>query len=323
MCLWPKGTDVQREPYPVPRQPEAPPEPPPQPPSEPRAAQPPEPAPAQPSEPAPAQPPEPAPAPAQAQAQATERDGDRSARPALRTALYVLSQVILIGSLFMVYRLGRYLAAGRISESMRNATRVWHLERLLRLPDEDLVQDLALRSTHLVRAANDFYVTAHFPAAIIFLAWVLLFHRDAWSRVRNVLIITTGLALVIHILFPLAPPRFLPLMLPNVHLIDTGAVFGPSAYQGRESGLANQYAAMPSLHIGWAILEAWAVVTISRHGVRWLVLLHPIVTTLVVVATANHYWLDGLIGAVLVSLSVWVTGPRGLRLPRRARAAAP
>ncbi|MCL9759137.1 phosphatase PAP2 family protein [Frankia sp. AiPa1] len=226
----------------------------------------------------------------------------------LRSSAFVLSQIVLLGLLYVLYDLGRHLAAGRELEALRHAVNVWHLERVFDLPDEASLQAVAMRSSRLLELANRFYMTVHFPAAITFLLWVLIFQRHTWSRVRTVIAMSTGVALMIHIVYPLAPPRFLPEMLPSVKLVDTGAVFGPSPY-GSHDTVANQYAAMPSLHIGWAILEAWGVITILRVRVRWLALLHPIVTTLVVVITANHYWLDGIIGGGLVAAAVQITRP--------------
>ncbi|MCM3883592.1 phosphatase PAP2 family protein [Frankia sp. R82] len=226
----------------------------------------------------------------------------------LRSSAFVISQIVLLGSLYVLYDLGRHLATGRELEALRHSVRVWHLERLFDLPDEASVQALALRSTRLLELANRFYVTVHFPAAIVFLLWVLLFQRHAWRRVRTVIAVSTGVALMIHIVYPLAPPRYLPRVLPQVNLVDTGAVIGPSPY-GPHDTVANQYAAMPSLHIGWAILEAWGVITILRVRARWLAILHPIITTIVVVITANHYWLDGIIGGGLVVAAVQLTRP--------------
>lgn len=226
----------------------------------------------------------------------------------LRASIFVLGQVVLLGSLYVLYDLGRHLATGRELEALRHSVDVWNLERLFDLPDEASLQALAMRSTRLLKLANRFYVTVHFPAAITFLLWVLLFQRHAWRRVRTVIAVSTGVALMIHIAYPLAPPRYLPRVLPQVNLIDTGAVIGPSPY-GPHDTVANQYAAMPSLHIGWAILEAWGVITILRIRARWLALIHPIITTIVVVITANHYWLDGIIGGGLVVAAVQLTRP--------------
>jgi len=236
-----------------------------------------------------------------------ERPPGRAGRTFYST-VFIVGQVLLLASLYSLYNLGRRLAVGREPEALAHARHVWHTERLLDLPNESAVQALALHSTNLLEFANRFYLTVHFPAAITFLLWVLIRHRPSWRRVRTVIMASTGVALLIHIAYPLAPPRFLPRMVPGINLVDTGAVFGPSPY-GPDDTVANQYAAMPSLHIGWAILEAWGVITILRARARWLVILHPVITTLVVVITANHYWIDGIIGGTLVGIAVQLTRP--------------
>ncbi|MCK9901716.1 phosphatase PAP2 family protein [Frankia sp. Cpl3] len=254
--------------------------------------------------------------------------------PRIGLILYTVGQVALLAMLYVGYGLSRHLATGREPEALGNALDVWHLERFLHLPDEAVLQGAVLAHEWIPRGANWYYVGIHFPAAILLLVWVFARHREHWRRVRNVIILATGVGLVIHLLFPLAPPRFLPEMVPALRLVDTGAVLGPSPYSDATDGVANQYAAMPSLHVGWAVLEAWAVVTILRHRARWLALIQPLATVAVVVVTANHYWLDGIVGALLVAGAVILVGrrgpgteapavvSRGFRAPTAQRAAA-
>jgi hypothetical protein len=227
------------------------------------------------------------------------------ARRVAGAVAYAVSQLLLIAVLYGTYSFSRHLASGREPAALAAAKDVWRFERFLHLPSEVAVQRLALHSHLLIRAADWFYILVHFPSVIMLLLWVFIRHRRHWTRIRNVLIMTTGLALIIHLLYPLAPPRFLPSVL-HVPLVDTGAVYGPSPYGEGSGGIANEYAAMPSLHVGWSLLEAWAVITILHHRARWLMVLHPILTITVVVVTANHYWLDGIVGSSLVVLSIVV-----------------
>jgi hypothetical protein len=216
----------------------------------------------------------------------------------------LLGEVLLLGALFWVYRFARHLADGHPATALSHAQSVWRLERLLRLPNEADLQAWALSWTGWVRLANTYYVSVHFPLTAAFLLWVWWRHRGVWPRVRAVIVSATAVALVVQVLYPLAPPRFLP----GGHLVDTMAVYGPSAYSTAPGqGIANQYAAMPSLHVGWALLVAWGVITYGRSRLRWLVLAHPACTVVVVVLTANHYWLDGAVGAALLAGAVSVT----------------
>jgi hypothetical protein len=93
-------------------------------------------------------------------------------------------------------------------------------------------------------------------------------------------------------------------MMSRLGFVDTMATIGPSAYEGSAATIANQFAAMPSLHVGWALLLAVVVIRTTTTRWRWLTLLHPAITTLVVVVTANHYWLDAVVAAVLLAMTL-------------------
>jgi hypothetical protein len=118
-------------------------------------------------------------------------------------------------------------------------------------------------------------------------------------------------------------------MRPDLGFIDTGALFGPNVYGSPEGGsIANQFAAMPSLHIGWSVLVALGLIVAIRSRWRWLFVAHPIITILVVVGTANHWWLDGAVAIVLLAgaLAVSVGVDRvhvNTFLRRQATASAP
>jgi membrane-associated phospholipid phosphatase len=100
--------------------------------------------------------------------------------------------------------------------------------------------------------------------------------------------------------------------------IDTGLTFGQSVYGPESSGgVANQFAAMPSLHVGWAALIALSMILITRSKWRWLWLLHPIITFSVVVVTGNHYWLDGIAALLLIVVSLPLLLRPGLRADKQ------
>ncbi|MCQ0011821.1 phosphatase PAP2 family protein [Actinomadura madurae] len=215
-------------------------------------------------------------------------------------------ELLLIIVLFGAYKLGRLLANGRVTEAFDNAHRVWRLERVLGLPGETGVQHGLLHSEFLVHAANSYYAYVHFPATGLFLLWIYLRRPVHYRWVRRVIVALTAVALVLHLLVPLAPPR----MMPATGLIDTAARFGPAVYGAPETDtVSNQYAAMPSLHIGWAAVIAVGLVLTSRARWRWLWLLHPVTTFAVVVATANHYWMDGVVVLMLLAVTVLLLRP--------------
>ncbi|GIE98509.1 phosphatase PAP2 family protein [Paractinoplanes rishiriensis] len=220
-------------------------------------------------------------------------------RPAARRAL---REIFLVAVLFLAYKIGRLAADGHAGVAMENAENVWRLERLLHLPSEYGLQQAFLESEWLVRAANCYYAYVHFPATAACLIWLYVWRRDSYVPVRRLLAWLTAAALVVHLLMPLAPPR----MLAAIGMVDTGRVYGPAVYGSPATDtLTNQYAAMPSLHVGWALAIAVALVGVTRGRRRWLWLLHPALTLLVVVVTGNHYWLDAIVVAALLGVVAW------------------
>ncbi|MGQ4364618.1 phosphatase PAP2 family protein [Streptomyces sp. SAS_272] len=226
----------------------------------------------------------------------------------------VVRELLLVAGLFVVYKLGRQLAAGHTGEAFRDARDVWHAERWLHLPGEGSVQSLLLHGDGLAEAANAYYATVHFPATLAFLVWLYLRRPAHYTWARRVLAAVTAAALVLHLTFPLAPPR----MLATTGLVDTARVYGPSVYgPPRTDHLSNQFAAMPSLHFGWALMVAIGLIVATRSRWRWLWLLHPLLTLLVIVGTANHYWLDALAAAALLGVALAL-----IPVPRRTAGTA-
>jgi hypothetical protein len=234
---------------------------------------------------------------------ATARDGSsRAAQPSLARSL-VLNAVGLV-ALWFLYSAVRTVTADSFGAAQHNADRLIAFQDRLGLPSEAILQSSLLDYEWLLKGANVYYFAAHFPSMLLFLLWGLFLKRGAMPRVRWALIGSTAVGLVIHLAFPLAPPRMLNL----AGFVDTARIFGPDPYALGIAKAANEFAAMPSMHVGWALLVAVAVVSLATSRWRWLVVLHPIVTTIVVVVTANHYWTDVVAGAVLVSLGWWLAG---------------
>ncbi|MFF8352458.1 phosphatase PAP2 family protein [Streptomyces chartreusis] len=234
----------------------------------------------------------------------------------------LVRELLLVAGLFVVYKFGRQLATGHTAEAFRNADRVWDLERTLQLPGEGSVQNLLLHGDTLIHLANTYYATFHFPATVAFLVWLYLRRPTHYVWARRVLAAVTAAALLVHLTFPLAPPR----MLAATGLVDTGQVYGPSVYGSPQTDhLSNQFAAMPSLHFGWALMVAIGLIVTTRSRWRLLWLLHPLLTLLVIVGTANHYWLDAIVATAMLGVALAVIRPRAssggspvsLRPPRR------
>ena len=163
------------------------------------------------------------------------------------------------------------------------------------IANERGLQRSLLDHVGLIKFLNNYYATVHFPATVAFLVLVYVKAPVVYQRVRFVIVSVSLVALVIHIAYPLAPPRMLP------GFVDTLARWGPGVYsRAGVASVANQYAAMPSLHVGWSLIIAYGMFQLTRRPWRWIGVGHAAVTLFAVVVTANHYWLDGLVALALV-----------------------
>ncbi len=219
-------------------------------------------------------------------------------RSAERARPGALGELALIATVFVAYRQIRFLTRNDTAAAFANARRVVGFERRLGVFSEAAVQDLSMRSRAVVELLNRYYVSVHFPLTVVFLIWVFVRHGDAYRQIRRWFVAVTVAALAIHVAFPLAPPR----MLTELGFVDTLDRFGPRIYStDTERSIANQFAAMPSLHFGWAAMVAGGFVAIRSSRASLLALAHPLITLLAIVATANHYWLDAAVALVLVA----------------------
>jgi hypothetical protein len=176
---------------------------------------------------------------------------------------------------------------------------LWQAERWLHLPSETALQRVFLPHPLIVQFANLYYAALHFPVLLTTLAWLFIWHRDRYRHVRTTVVLFTAAALIIQFV-PVAPPR----MLGGTGLVDTAVRYGQSVYGAVGGFEADQLSAMPSIHVGWAVIVAVAIVGAGRSRWRWLAVLYPAMTTLIVVITANHYWLDGVAAGLLVILAL-------------------
>ena len=177
------------------------------------------------------------------------------------TRWFVARELIAMGLLFTGYRQVRYLTRNHIDAATSNAHRIVDLERRLGMFTERWVQNLTLHSRAVIGFLNRYYVTVHFPLTALFVVWALVRHRNAFRHIRTWLYVVTAAALAIHVAFPLAPPR----MLTEHRFVDTLQRYGPRIYStDTTQSIANQFAAMPSLHFGWAVIVAAGFVAIRR-----------------------------------------------------------
>ncbi len=241
----------------------------------------------------------------------------RSGSPRLAvTAVFAREAGMLLG-LFALWTYAGSKSEVSLAEALRRAAWIWHAERDIGLPSEQALQQAFLPHPLLVEALNWYYAVLHFPVLIGCLVWLSARHRGEYWRVRTLVLLFTAVSLLVQFI-PVAPPRMLPL----TRMTDTGLAYGQSVY-GAHAGIdADQLSAMPSIHTGWALLVALVVVATARTRWRWLALAYPALTTLAVVVTANHFWLDGIAAAVLLALAIGVqraVGPAYRALAGAAR----
>jgi hypothetical protein len=205
----------------------------------------------------------------------------------------------IILALFGLWQIVRILAIKRVAGGLHNAEWIWHAEHDIHLPSELTLERFMLRHEGALHVANLFYNNVHFPAMIAFLCWLFLRHRSRYPSARNTVALLTGSCLIIQVFLPVAPPR----MLTSAGFVDEAVELGQSVYGEFGSGVAAQLSAMPSVHVAWAFLIAVEVIRASSSRWRWLIVAHPVLTTFVVVVTANHFWADGIVAVALLALA--------------------
>ena len=214
-------------------------------------------------------------------------------------------------------------------EAFLNAMRVIRVERALGLYHEETIQDWFLPHTNLVKFFNVYYGTAHFFVTLGVFVALFILRPDKFALWRNCLAAMTALAIIGFAFFPLMPPRLLDAACPpvgygaacidhefrnyngaeNFGYSDTIKEFGgPWAFdRGPGKTLSNQYAAMPSLHIGWATWCVFAMFPLARRRwVRLALLIYPLFTLACIVITGNHFWIDGVGGIAVFAVGYWI-----------------
>ncbi|THA26713.1 phosphatase PAP2 family protein [Streptomyces sp. RKND-216] len=206
-------------------------------------------------------------------------------------------EIALVAVSYWTYSMIRNAVPEQQAAAMHNADWIWHVEHLLGIAVERSVNHAVNGVTWLIVSMNYYYATLHFVVTIGVLVWLFRRHPGRYGATRTVIFATTGVALVGYYLFPLAPPR----LMEGGGFVDTVRVHGTwgSMASGNLADMSNQYAAMPSMHIGWAVWCGITLAVLARPlWVRVLGVLYPVTTLVVIVATANHFWLDA-VGGVL------------------------
>jgi hypothetical protein len=211
------------------------------------------------------------------------------------------TELALISGLYTLWRLAMTFPLDHTSGAIERARQINDLQQWLHIPTELSLQQFVLKYDWLARSTNAFYAIAHVPATVAFMIWLFWRHRDEYSRWRNCLAILTAACLVIRYL-RVAPPRFLP----ELGYVDLATRYGLSVYGSVGTGVSDQFAAMPSIHVGWAALVSLGIVATSTSKWRWIFMAHLVLTVYAVTATGNHWWLDGIAAIVLLIFALFI-----------------
>jgi membrane-associated phospholipid phosphatase len=214
-----------------------------------------------------------------------------------------LRQLGLVAFAYYLYRMVRGMIDGEVSTAFENARLLVDAERAMGLFFEPALQAWALTVPGLIEVASALYVNTHFLVTTSFIAWLYLRRNDDFYVIRDMFMVSMGVALACYLLFPTAPPR----MLPEWGFTDSVvALVGRETSQGAEV-LFNPYAAVPSMHVAFALMVGLpAARLVSSRGLKIAWYAYPGLVTFVVVLTANHYWLDAVFGAMVAAFAARV-----------------
>jgi membrane-associated phospholipid phosphatase len=209
-------------------------------------------------------------------------------------------QWLLFAGVYYVYRIVRGIVDGHANIAYAHARDIVDLERDLHTFVEVDIQRWAIDNPFFIHVADWMYVNSHFLVTTTFLVWLYIQRNHAYYFVRNMFIIAMVFALVGYLAFPAAPPRFLP----EWGFQDTVSdLFGNGASQ-TANVLYNPYAAVPSMHVAFALMIAVPAVQLVRpRPLKVLWALYPLLVTFVVIATGNHFWIDAALGAIVAGCS--------------------
>jgi membrane-associated phospholipid phosphatase len=225
--------------------------------------------------------------------------GHRSWRIPPETWHRLARETFLIAAFAVIYEEIRDHMAQAGGAAASHALLIVAAEKALGLFREHAVQSAIIGNDTVTDAFNAYYGGTHFLIPALVLAWLFFRHPAHYARARTALAVITGLAFVCFWVFPVAPPRLLPA---RFGIVDTLVAPGGSGHLESVliSTAGDKYASMPSLHVAWAVWCALALYPVVRHwALRALAVAYPLMTTLVVVATGNHFFLDVIAGAVL------------------------
>jgi membrane-associated phospholipid phosphatase len=212
----------------------------------------------------------------------------------------LLWQIVLFCGAYWLYRLVRGEVFDESAAAFAHARDIVSLERSLHVFVEPQVQHWAIGTGFINDVGSWMYLNTHFIVTTCTLAFIYLFRNEHFYFVRNMFMVAMGLALVGYIIYPTAPPR----MLPELGFVDSVSDFTGVSSDSNVNALFNPYAAVPSMHVGFALMLSVPMIRIVKH--RWAKVIwafYAPVVACVVVVTANHWIFDAATGALVAAVS--------------------
>ncbi|MFC0598862.1 phosphatase PAP2 family protein [Streptomyces palmae] len=226
------------------------------------------------------------------------------------------TELPLIALVYAVYSAGRLLARGDVSTAVDHGVQILRWEQDLHIDFETPLNKIFTHHAWIGVPADFVYASLHYVVTPLVLVWLWRSRSDDYRVLRTWLLVSTLIGLIGFTLLPTCPPRLL-----GHGFVDTMAQYSDYGWWGGEAsaprgmgGMTNQYAAMPSLHCGWAL---WCGVALWRHGrsvwAKVAAVVYPLSIILVVMGTANHYFLDAVAGIAVMGVGYLLARP-ALRL---------
>jgi hypothetical protein len=253
-----------------------------------------------------------------------ETPGSIEAAP--RTRLRWWTELPLILLVYACYSAGRLLARGDVTTAVDHGLAILKVEKFLHINAEHPLNRLFTREAWIGVPADFWYASLHYLVTPVILVWLFRSRSVHYRAARTWLMTSTFIGLIGFTLLPTCPPR---LLSASHGFVDTMAQYSSYGWWGGEAsaprgmgGMTNQYAAMPSLHVGWAL---WCGVMLWKYGrtrtAKAAAIAYPLITTIVVMGTANHYFLDAVAGAAVMGAGL-LLAPLVIRAADRFKARA-
>lgn len=212
----------------------------------------------------------------------------------------LLWQILLFCGAYWVYRLVRGQVFDQSAAAFANARSIVDLQRTLHIFVEPDIQRWAMSAGWVDDIGSWMYLNTHFVVTTVTLAFIYLLRNEHFYWVRNMFMVAMALALIGYVVFPTAPPR----LMPGLGFVDSVSDFTGVSSDSDVNALFNPYAAVPSMHVGFALMLAIPMVRMTRRTwAKALWVVYPLVVSLVVVVTANHWIFDAVAGAAVAVVS--------------------